>query len=192
MAQVAIGDHAAFEALYDEFADLVYSIALGLLRDRGRAEDAAQDAWVKLWNAAGSFDPDRASVATWVTTLTHRHVVDLLRRASVRVGDRVGHEPGDETAARVAATSDTAHEAIVAAYSDDVRSAMERLDPNQRVALELAYLRGLSQSEIAERLQKPLGTVKTYMYQGMRRLRELLGVAEELAERSPAARPHSR
>ena len=101
MAGTAAGDHASFAALYDEFADLVFSICAGMLRDHGRAEDAAQDVWVKVWNAAGSFDPGRASVATWVTTLTHRHVIDLLRRASVRPGDRPGFEPGDEVAARV-------------------------------------------------------------------------------------------
>lgn len=185
MAQVAIGDHAAFEALYDEFADLVFSIALGMLKDRGRAEDAAQDVWVKLWNAAGSFDAARSSVATWVTTLTHRHVIDLLRRASVRVGDRANHEPGDEIAGRVAGGADTEHDAIVGVFSEDVRRAMEQLPPLQREAIRLSYFDGYSQSEIATRLEKPLGTVKTYMFQGMRTLRGLLDVAEPSREPAP-------
>jgi RNA polymerase sigma-70 factor (ECF subfamily) len=176
MAQVAIGDHTAFEALYDEFADLVYSIALNMMKDRGRSEDAAQDVWVKLWNAAGSFDGQRSSVATWVTTLTHRHVIDLLRRSNVRVGDRNNHEPGDEIAARLDGGSDTEHDAVVSVMGDDIRQALHQLPTQQAQALELAYFHGLSQSEIATRLEKPLGTVKTYMFQGMRTLRDILDV----------------
>ncbi|MCW2973872.1 MAG: sigK [Thermoleophilia bacterium] len=186
MAQVAIGDHAAFEALYDEFADLVFSIALGMLKDRGRAEDAAQDVWVKLWNAAGSFDGQRSSVATWVTTLTHRHVIDLIRRANVRVGDRTNHEPGDEIAGRLAGAADTAHDAVVSVMGDDARRALAELPPQQAEAIELAYFGGFSQSEIATKMGKPLGTVKTYMFQGMRTLRDLLDV--DVTSNNPTAR----
>ncbi|MBC7460204.1 MAG: sigma-70 family RNA polymerase sigma factor [Thermoleophilia bacterium] len=173
---MAIGDHTAFEALYDEFADLVFSIALGMLNDRGRAEDAAQDVWVKLWNAAGSFDGGRSSVATWVTTLAHRHVIDLIRRSNVRVGDRTNHEPGDEIAERLDAGSDTEHDAVVSVMGDDARRALAELPPLQAEAIGLAYFGGFSQSEIAAKMQKPLGTVKTYMFQGMRTLRDLLDV----------------
>jgi RNA polymerase sigma-70 factor (ECF subfamily) len=176
MHAVAAGDTASFELLYVEFGDLVFSIALQMLRDRGRAEDAAQDVWVKLWNAAGSFDASRASVATWITTLSHRHVIDLLRRAKVRAADRPGGVPGDEAAARVATEEDVAEGAVNAVYGDEIRDAMQQLSDDQRRALELAYFGGYSQSEIAELLGKPLGTVKTYMFQGMRRLRDLLGV----------------
>lgn len=179
MQAVAGGDTSAFERLYDEFADLIFSIALQMLRDRGRAEDATQDVWVKVWNAAGSFDSDRASVATWITTLAHRHVIDQLRRATARPADRVGAEPGDETAARESTDEDVAETATDIAYVGSVRTAMGQLSDDQRRALELAYFSGLSQSEIAERLGKPLGTIKTYMYQGMRRLRDVLGVDPE-------------
>ncbi len=180
MRQVADGDPDVFELLYDEFVDLTFSIAMGMLRDRQRAEDATQDVWIKVWNAASTYDAEKASVATWITTLTHRHMIDLLRRASVRPGDRPGAEAGDEVAARVANDDDVAEAATNRAYVDDVRTAMAELSDDQRVAIELAYFDGLSQSEIAERLGKPLGTVKTYMFQGMRRLRDLLGVDAQL------------
>jgi RNA polymerase sigma-70 factor (ECF subfamily) len=176
MRLVAGGDADAFERLYDEFADLTFSIAIGMLRDRQRAEDAAQDVWIKIWNAAGTFDADKASVATWITTLCHRHVIDLLRRAKVRAADRPGSEPGDEVAARVDSGADVATTATNAAYGEQVRMAMRELSDDQRTALELAYFEGFTQSEIAERLGKPLGTIKTYMFQGMRRLRSMLEV----------------
>ena len=150
-------------------------MTIGMLRDRGRAEDAAQDVWVKVWNASSSFDPQRASVATWITTLAHRHLIDLLRRARVRAADRPGSEPGDETAARVATNEDVAETATNSVYGEDIRVAMRVLSDDQRRALELAYFGGFTQSEIAEQLGKPLGTIKTYMFQGMRRLREELG-----------------
>jgi RNA polymerase sigma-70 factor, ECF subfamily len=186
MRLAAAGDAEAFEQLYDEFADLTFSIAIGMLRDRQRAEDATQDVWIKVWNAAGTFDPARASVATWITTLCHRHVIDLLRRARVRAADRPGGEPGDEVAARIATSEDVATTATNAAYGERVREALRELGDDQRVALELAYFEGYTQSEIAEHLGKPLGTVKTYMFQGMRRLRTALGVESDIAAHAPA------
>jgi RNA polymerase sigma-70 factor (ECF subfamily) len=171
VAGTARGDRASFEALYDEFADLVYSIAMSMLRDPGRAEDAAQDAWVRIWNGAGSFDPERASAATWITTIAHRQVIDVLRRQRARPADALGREPGDEVAAREDAGSDTAGEAITTVTVETIRGAMRELPEMQRVALELAYFEGLTQSEIAARLSKPLGTITTYMFQGMRKLR---------------------
>lgn len=174
MPRVAAGDRAAFEQLYDAFSGLVYSIARGMLRDDRRAEDAAQDAWIKVWNAAGSFDPQRASVATWITTLTHRHVIDAIRHERVRSADRPGSEPGDDVAARQASRDDVAGMAIDKAYGEDIRSAMDGLRAEYRTVIELTYFGGYTQREIAEQLAKPIGTIKTYMYQGMRQLRELL------------------
>jgi RNA polymerase sigma-70 factor (ECF subfamily) len=180
MRQVADGDPDVFELLYDEFVGLTFSIALGMLRDRQRAEDATQDVWIKVWNAASTYDADKAAVATWITTLTHRHMIDMIRRQNVRPGDRPGAEAGDEVAARISNDDDVAEDAINRAYATDVREAMSSLTGDQRTAIELAYFDGLTQSEIAERLGKPLGTVKTYMFQGMRRLRDALGVEADM------------
>ena len=185
MRRAAGGDTAAFEALYDEFADVTYSVAIGM-RDSQRAEDATQDIWIKVWNAAGSFDPERASVATWISTLAHRHVIDLLRRAGVRSADKPGGEPGDEVAARIATGEDVADAATTSVYGEQVREALAQLAENHRVALELAYFGGYTQSEIAERLGKPLGTIKTYMFQGMRQLRSLLEVEDDPSPTSHA------
>lgn len=176
MRRVANADGDAFAELYDEFADTVFSIAVAMLRDRGRAEDAAQDVWIKIWNAAGSFDSARASVATWIATITHRHALDLLRRMSVRRGEQPGSEPGDERAAREASELDVAERASDLAYTGEIRVAMRELSDEQRTTIELAYFGGLTHSEIAARMDKPIGTIKTYMFQGMRRLRDALDI----------------
>lgn len=188
VAGAAAGDHESFESLYDAYADLVFSIARSMLRDQGRAEDAAQDVWVRVWNAAGSFDPERASVATWITTIAHRQMIDVLRRRAARPGDVVGAEPGDERLAREAGSADTEAEALTNVDGERIRAALAELPDSQRVALELGYFHGLTQSEIAERLDKPLGTIKTYMFQGMRRLRGLLE-AEPQRERGTVREP---
>jgi RNA polymerase sigma-70 factor (ECF subfamily) len=185
MRRIAAGDQSAFAELYDEFADLVYSIPINMLRDRQRAEDAAQEIWLKVWRNAPGFDAARASVATWISTLAHRHSIDVVRREQVRQADRPGHEAGDEHMARIAGANDTEHEAITSAYSEDVRAALAQLSEEQAHALRLAWLEGYTQSEIAELTGKPLGTVKTYMYQGMRRLRELLDIDAQLGSLAP-------
>jgi len=109
-----------------------------------------------------------------ITTIAHRHVIDVLRRQGARPGDVLGREPGDEVAAREASHADTEDEALRHVTVETIREAMRELPAMQRTALELAYFEGLTQTEIAARLDKPLGTVKTYMFQGMRRLRVLL------------------
>jgi len=172
--RVADGDHEAFSELYDEFSGVVYSIALGLLRDPAAAEDAAQDIWVKVWNAAGTFDAERASVATWIVVITRRHVFDVLRRDKVRAAGRPGIDPEGAAGLAVPAADDVAGEVELRAVGVELRAALEQLPEMQRTALVLAYFGGRSQSEVAEELGKPLGTIKTYMFQGMRRLRAIL------------------
>ena len=109
-----------------------------------------------------------------ITTIAHRQMIDVLRRRAARPGDVIGAESGDERLEREPDGSDTAAEAIGNVSLETIRVAMRALPDAQRVALELGYFEGLSQSEIAARLDKPLGTVKTYMFQGLRRLRGLL------------------
>lgn len=172
---VAAGDRDAFAALYDEFSGLVYSIALRMLRSPAAAEDATQDVWVKVWNAAATYDRRRAAVATWILVITRRHVLDVLRREAVRAAGRPGIDPeADADALAISAPDDVPREVERGELAVEVRSALAQLPYEQRRALVLAHHGGLTQREIADELQKPLGTVKTYMFQGMRRLRTLL------------------
>jgi RNA polymerase sigma-70 factor (ECF subfamily) len=145
-----------------------------VLRDAALAEDAVQEAFLAVWRTAASFDPTRASAQTWVLTLVHRRAVDVVRREERRRADPLADdapEPGG---------AETAAEAELRERRRRVQAALAQLPPDQRQALELAYYGGLSQSELAERLGVPLGTIKSRMYVALGRLRELL--ADEAPE----------
>ena len=139
-----------------------------MLRDPALAQDAVQDAFLTVWRTAASFDPARGKASTWLLTIVHRRAVDLVRREDRRRG-----EPLDD--APVASGDETDEEAIVRDERRRVQAALTVLTDDERQAIELAYYGGLSQSEIAERLGVPLGTVKSRMFAGLARLRDALG-----------------
>jgi RNA polymerase sigma-70 factor (ECF subfamily) len=167
VALVARGDDEALGALYDRFSGLAYGLALRILRDRALAEDAVQEAFLAVWRTASKFSSERAKPTTWVLTLVHRRAVDLVRREERRRSDPLEVAPQ-------AATEDTAFEAELRAKRRVVQEALRQLPDDQREALELAYYGGYTQSELAERLGQPLGTIKSRMFTGLRRLRDLL------------------
>ena len=171
LALVSRGDEAALGALYDRFNRAAYRLALKILRDPALAEDAVQDAFLAVWRTATSYRPDRAKASTWVLTLVHRRAVDLVRREERRRAD-----PIDETFGP-AGDGRTDDEAATREERRHVQGALATLAPDPREALELAYYAGLSQSEIAEKLGVPLGTVKSRMFSGLARLRDVLGDA---------------
>jgi RNA polymerase sigma factor (sigma-70 family) len=164
---VAVGDERALGVLYDRFGRAAYGIALRILRDRALAEDAVQEAFLAVWRSADGYHRERAKPATWILTLVHRRAVDLVRRE-----DRRRAEPLDEEPGRLADT--VPEEADVRERRAAVQTALRQLPPEQRQALELAYYGGYTQSELAERLAVPLGTVKSRMFAGLTRLRELV------------------
>ena len=164
---VARGDEAALAELYDRFGRIAFALAARVLRDRALAEDAVQDAFLGAWRTAAAFDPARGTVSTWLMTLVHRRAVDLVRRE-----DRRKTEPLDE--APVASGETTDERAAVREERRRVQAALVQLPLDQREALELAYYGGLTQSELAERLGVPLGTVKSRMFAGLAKLRDLL------------------
>jgi RNA polymerase sigma factor (sigma-70 family) len=167
-ALVARGDEHALAALYDRFGRVAYGVAFRVLRDQALAQDAVQDAFLTAWRTAASFDPARGKVSTWLLTLVHRRAVDVVRREDRR---RAG--PLDD--APVASGDATDETAEVREQRRAVQAALAQLPPDQREALELAYYGGLTQSELAERLGVPLGTVKSRMFAALSRLRDLLG-----------------
>ena len=162
---VGTGDRAAFEELYRRFARPVLGLALRRLGDRGRAEDATQEAFASVWRSARSFDPSRGSGAPWLYAVARNAIVDGLRRTPEPVV-----EPPD-TASDEAGAPEQAEASWV---SWRVHRALEVLPEHERPMIALAYWGGLSQSEIAEFLQIPLGTVKTRTRSALARLADAL------------------
>jgi RNA polymerase sigma factor (sigma-70 family) len=165
---VARSDEDALAELYDRYGRVAYSLALRILRDAALAQDAVQDAFLAVWRTAAAFDPARGKVSTWVLTLVHRRAVDVVRRE-----ERWRAEPIEDVP--VAGGESTEEEAWVREQRRAVQDALKQLPDDQRQALELAYYGGLTQSELAERLGVPLGTIKSRMFAGLSKLRELLG-----------------
>jgi RNA polymerase sigma-70 factor (ECF subfamily) len=169
VALVARGDDDALAELYDRIGRIAYGLALRVLRDDRLAEDAVQDGFLAVWRTAAAFRPERAKASTWVLTLVHRRAVDLVRREERRRAEPLSDEP-----VGVEAPEPTEEAAWLRFERERVQAALRQLPDNQREALELAYYGGFSQSELAERLGVPLGTIKSRMFAGLARLRELL------------------
>jgi len=169
VALVARGDEDALAELYDRVGRVAYGLALRVLRDERHAEDAVQEAFLQVWRSAASFRAERAKASTWILTLVHRRAVDLVRREERRQADPLT----DDSAAGVG-REETDEAAWLRFERERVQAALKQLPDVQREALELAYYGGFSQSELAERLGVPLGTIKSRMFAGLARLRELL------------------
>jgi RNA polymerase sigma-70 factor (ECF subfamily) len=176
LSLVASSDDLALSELYDRFGRVAYGLALRILRDEALAQDAVQEAFLAVWRSADRFLAERAKASTWILTLVHRRSVDLVRREDRRRGEPL------ERAAEPAAPSTTEDEATLGFERRIVQEALAQLTPEQREALELGYYGGLTQTELAERLGQPLGTIKSRMFTGLSRLRDLL--AEAGLERS--------
>jgi RNA polymerase sigma factor (sigma-70 family) len=169
VALVARGEEWALAELYDRHGRLAYGLALRVVRDPALAEDVVQEAFVAVWRSAGRYVPERSKASTWLLTLVHRRAVDLVRRE-----ERRRAEPLDESAP--AGAGDATDEVAWLRFERErVQQALRALPDNQREALELAYYGGFTQSELADRLGQPLGTIKSRMFAGLARLRELLG-----------------
>jgi RNA polymerase sigma-70 factor (ECF subfamily) len=171
LARVADGDRDAFGDLYQRYARAVLGLAIRRLGDRGRAEDAVQEAFASVWRAARSYKRDRGPVAPWLYAVARNAIADR-GRARTEPPAEPTDTPSDELG-----PPEQAEQSWVA-YR--VHRAMEELPEGERTVLELAYWSGLSQSEISDYLTIPLGTVKTRTRSGLRRLSEAL--EEELGE----------
>jgi RNA polymerase sigma-70 factor, ECF subfamily len=177
VALVARGDEAALAELYDRVGRIAYGLAMRVVRDDRLAEDAVQEGFLAVWRSAAGFRAERAKARTWILTLVHRRAVDLVRREERRRAEPLADEAAAAGAA--AATEATDEAAWLRFERERVQAALRKLPDVQREALELAYYGGFSQSELAERLGVPLGTIKSRMFAGLARLRELLDESAE-------------
>lgn len=170
LGAVARSEETALAELYDRFGRVAYGLALRVLRDAALAEDAVQEAFLQVWRSADRFDRRRAKASTWILTFVHRRSVDLVRRE-----ERRRTEPAE---AAPVPTGPGADEAVERRSKREVvQEALRQLPPEQREAIELAYYGGYTQSELADRLGEPLGTIKSRMFAGLQRLRGLLDEA---------------
>ena len=171
--QVALGDHDAFSELYDATSSVVYGIALRMLRDPSLAEDIALEVYVQIWRCAGTYSRDRGSAVSWMVTMCRSRAIDWLRSAqgrrsrSAELVDGTIPDPGQGPEESCLATQRT----------QVVKACLEQLPSEQRRLIELAYFSALSQTEIAEHVGLPLGTVKSRIRLGMARLRDSLQLA---------------
>lgn len=171
VARCAAGDELALGQLYDRFGGQAYALARRVTRDDGLAADVVQEAFLAAWRNAATYDAERGKVATWLLTLVHRRAVDTVRRSSSRPGVT---PKGMDALPEPAADFDVPDHVVGRDAAARVRAALATLPDSQRTVLELAYLDGLTQSEIAEHLGEPLGTIKSRTHVGLQRLRDLL------------------
>jgi RNA polymerase sigma-70 factor (ECF subfamily) len=171
MAGIAARDRSAFERLYDRHSPLVLALCDRVLHDRAEAEDVTVDVFYEVWDRADRYDPKRGSPLTYLTTLARSRAID--RKRSKRKA-----QPSvdlDTTEPVIAPTADSPERGAVADENTAlVKRALLSLDPAQRQVIECAFYDGLTHTEIAEKLGKPLGTVKTWIRQGLIRLRDSL------------------
>ena len=182
VALVARGDDSALGELYDRVGRVAYGIAYRILRDERLAEDAVQEGFLAVWRSAATFRAERAKASTWIVTLVHRRAVDIVRKEERRRAEPLQAEARPETPDPSGSAEDAAW---LGFERDRVQAALRMLPDAQREAIELAYYGGYSQSELAERLGLPLGTIKSRMFAGLARLREVLDDAESEGSWTP-------
>ena len=169
--KVASQDRDAFSQLYDRFSSLVFTLAMRMLKARSDAEDLLQEVFVQIWRQAQSYSVQRGSPEAWIVNIARSRAIDKIRsirrmeKSFVLTDDPARAESSDNVESSAAES-----EARIA-----MNSALANLPETQRKVLELAYFDGLTQTEIANRLAEPLGTVKTRMRSGIQRLRDMLG-----------------
>lgn len=169
--RIARGDREAFGRFYDRYASLAFTFAVRLLSVRSDAEDLLQEVFLQVWRQAGSYSQERGSPEAWLVTITRSRAIDKLRSIRRRDKSFISTENPPEGKYEGETESGAAQSEVRLT----VTSALARLPEAQRRVLELAYFDGLTQSEIAARLNEPLGTVKTRMRTALERLREFLG-----------------
>ena len=171
MQLVQQGDPRAFELLYDRHGGAAFSLAYRMTGNRTSAEDVAQEAFLSIWRSRLRYQPERGSVRTWVLGIVHNRAIDGLRRSMVHdrrrssaEGIEERHEAPERTEVEVARREEARH----------VQGALDTLPEDQRRTIELAYFGGFSQSQIADMLDTPIGTVKGRMRLGLEKLRQQL------------------
>lgn len=174
--RIAAGDERAVAELYDRYGSVLYAVAYRILGERADAEEVVMETFAQVWREATRFEAERGSVPAWLTMMARSRALDQVRSRDRRdrLASNAAREDDSQSPAMGVYGTDPTHEAEQSERRRRVMDAMGSLSPVQREAIELAYYEGLSQSEIAERLNEPLGTIKTRVRLGMMKLRDAL------------------
>ena len=169
LARTAMKDRRAFADLYASTKAKLFAVSLRIVREGALAEEVLQDAFVSIWNHASDYAAARSAPMTWMTAIVRNRSLDIVRRSREEpdVDDTLSSNLVDESAA-------PAREAQERAEAHDVRRCLEELDAEQRQSIALAFFHGLTHSELAAHLRRPLGTVKTHIRRGLMKLRDCL------------------
>ena len=173
VARLRQRDPRALAELYDRYGRAVYSVIFRVVREHGAAEDLVQETFLRVWNRVHSLDETKGALGPWLLAVARNRAIDYFRSALGRERQVVELNEADHPGLY----SQTETDLLNSDKSRRVRNAMEKLAPNYRQVMELAYFEGMSQTEMAERLGQPLGTIKTWVRAALRSLREELGVA---------------
>ncbi|MBZ5727287.1 MAG: sigma-70 family RNA polymerase sigma factor [Acidobacteriia bacterium] len=166
-------DAQALAELYDRYGRLAYALILRVVRDAGIAEDLVQETFLRVWNRAQGFDAQKGSIGPWLLAVARNRAIDYLRSTGGRERNALEFEETDHPALYV----DMEKDILTSDKARRVKQAVEKLSPRQREVIELAYFEGLSQTEMAQRMGQPLGTVKTWVRTALQNLRDELGAA---------------
>jgi len=166
-------DPQALAELYDRYGRQAYSLILRVVRDTAIAEDLVQETILRVWNRVQALDSERGSLGAWLMTVARNRAIDYLRSTAGRERNSLDVEETNHPAL----FCDMEPNLLASDKTRRVKAAMEKLSQNQRTAMELAYFEGLSQTEMAERMGQPLGTIKTWVRTALKSLRDELGVA---------------
>ena len=168
--RTATGEEQALEALYSRYSSAIYSLSRYMLRQEAVAEEATQEVFLNLWLKASSYNPSRGEPRAWIMSVAHHKIIDIIRsrRRATAVADPKEYETLDLLPSGQIPTDAAAEQNL---EGERVRRALDKLPPAQQEVILLSYFKGLSQSEIAAHLNRPLGTVKTRVRLAMQKLR---------------------
>jgi len=185
---IAQSHEQALTQLYDRYRRLVFSLALAIVNDRETAEEVTLDVFMRVWQKADTYRVEQAKVSTWLTHIARHHAIDILRRRAARLDQSA--IPWEDTLSNIDSSQPNPQDsAELASRREHIQAALKQLPQEQQQALVLAYFGGYTQSQIAELLAQPLGTIKTRLRLAMRKLREFL--SEERGPENTSVTPQS-
>lgn len=167
-------DPHAMADLYDRYGRIAYSLIFRVVRNGAVAEDLVQETFLRVWNRVQSFDPSRGALGPWILTVARNQAIDYLRSVDGRMSSGALELDRLESPTLF---SDFEDSAVSIDRARRLKTAFEKLNPQQRTVIELAYFEGLTQTEMADRMKQPLGTVKTWVRTALKVLRDDLAEA---------------